>query len=150
MSESNIVEILIVEDTEQDLELALRALRKANLTNRIHIARDGEEAIEFLFCEGAYADRQIENIPKVILLDLKLPKVDGLEVLQRIKGDARTASIPVVVLTSSKEQNDVVKSYRLGVNSYIVKPVNFERFAAAVQELGMYWLLLNQLPSTTE
>jgi CheY-like chemotaxis protein len=146
MSESNIVEILIVEDTEQDLELALRALRKANLTNRIHIARDGEEAIEFLFCEGAYADRQIENIPKVILLDLKLPKVDGLEVLQRIKGDARTASIPVVVLTSSKEQNDVVKSYRLGVNSYIVKPVNFEGFAKAIQDLGMYWLLLNQPP----
>ncbi len=146
MSETNIVEILIVEDTEQDLELALRALRKANVTNRIQIARDGEEALEFLFCEGPYADRKIENAPKVILLDLKLPKVDGLEVLQRIKADPRTQAIPVVVLTSSKEQKDVVESYKFGVNSYIVKPVNFEGFVKAVQELGMYWLLLNQPP----
>ncbi len=146
MNETSIIEILIVEDTTQDLELALRALRKANLSNHIHVARDGEEALEIIFCEGPYADRKVENGPKVILLDLKLPKVDGLEVLKRIKDDPRTRSIPVVVLTSSKEQNDVVESYKLGVNSYIVKPVNFESFAKAVQELGMYWLLLNQPP----
>jgi len=146
MTEINPVEILIVEDTPQDLELTLRALRKAKLRNRIQVARDGAEAIEFIFCEGQHANRQIGNVPKVILLDLKLPKIDGLEVLKRIKGDARTKDIPVVVLTSSKEQKDVVESYRLGVNSYIVKPVNFEQFVAAVQELGMYWLLFNQPP----
>jgi CheY-like chemotaxis protein len=146
MSETSAVEILIVEDTDQDLQLALRALRKANVTNRIQVARDGEEALEFLFCEGPYADRKIEDAPKVILLDLKLPKIDGLEVLQRIKADPRTQAIPVVVLTSSKEQRDVVESYKFGVNSYIVKPVNFESFLKAVQELGMYWLLLNQPP----
>ena len=146
MSETNVVEILLVEDNPQDVDLALRALRKSNLTNRILVVRDGEEALQFLFCEGAYADRKIEDGPKVILLDLKLPKVDGLEILQRIKKDPATQSIPVVVLTSSKEQRDVVESYRLGVNSYIVKPVNFERFVSAVQELGLYWLLLNQPP----
>ena len=146
MNEANIVEILIVEDTDQDLELALRALRKAKLSNHIHVARDGQEALDFLFCEGPHSTRKIENEPKVILLDLKLPKVDGLEVLQRIKGDPRTKSIPVVVLTSSKEQNDVVESYHLGVNSYIVKPVNFEQFSEAVQKLGMYWLLINHPP----
>ncbi len=146
MSEANIVEILIVEDTPQDLELALRALRKANLTNHIQVARDGTEALDFIFCQGPHAHRQIENGPKVILLDLKLPKVDGLEVLRRIKGDPRTKAIPVVVLTSSKEQADVAECYQLGVNSYIVKPVNFEQFAKAVQELGLYWLLLNQPP----
>jgi two-component system, response regulator len=146
MSEDNAVEILIVEDTPEDLELALRALRKANLANHIHVARDGAEAMEFLFAEGAHKGRKIENGPKVILLDLKLPKVDGMEVLRRVKSDPRTKAIPVVVLTSSKEQKDVVESYQLGVNSYIVKPVNFERFVAAVQDLGMYWLLLNQPP----
>jgi two-component system response regulator len=146
MNEANIVEILIVEDNQQDLDLALRALRKANLANRVHAVRDGEEALEFLFCEGRHSGRKIENEPKVILLDLKLPKVDGLEVLQRIKSDPRTKTIPVVVLTSSKEQNDVVESYNLGVNSYIVKPVNFEQFSEMVQKLGMYWLLLNHPP----
>jgi len=146
MNEANIVEILIVEDTEQDLELALRALRKAKLSNHIHVARDGEEALQFIFCEGPYAERKVENGPKVILLDLKLPKVDGLEVLQRIKSDPRTKSIPVVVLTSSKEQNDVVESYNLGVNSYIVKPVNFEQFSEAIHKIGMYWLLINHPP----
>jgi len=140
------VEILIVEDTPQDLDLALRALRKAKVTNRIHIARDGEEAIQFIFCEGPYSERKLENGPNVILLDLKLPKIDGLEVLKRIKSDPRTRAIPVVVLTSSKEQKDVVESYNLGVNSYIVKPVNFEQFTDAVQKLGLYWLLLNQPP----
>jgi two-component system response regulator len=146
MNELNAAEILIVEDSEQDLELALRALRKAKLANQIRAVRDGEEAMEFIFCEGSHAGGKIEDGPKVILLDLKLPKIDGLEVLQRIKSDPRTRHIPVVVLTSSKEQADVVKSYELGVNSYIVKPVNFEGFAKAVQELGMYWLLLNQPP----
>ena len=146
MNDSNAVEILLVEDSAEDLELALRALRKANLANRIEVARDGAEALDFIFCEGRHAARKIGDAPRVILLDLKLPKVDGLEVLQRIKADPRTRHIPVVVLTSSNEQSDVVKSYRLGVNSYIVKPVNFEGFAAAVQQLGMYWLLLNQPP----
>ena len=146
MSESHIVEVLLVEDNPQDLELALRAFKKANLTNRIEVARDGAEAIEFLFCEGAHAGRKIEDGPKVVLLDLKLPKIDGMEVLRRMKSDPRTKSIPVVVLTSSQEQKDVVESYHLGVNSYIVKPVNFERFATAVQDLGYYWLLLNQPP----
>lgn len=146
MNENNAVEILIVEDTPQDLELTLRALRKSNLANHIHVARDGAEAVEFIFGEGAHAGRNIDNGPKVILLDLKLPKIDGIEVLRRVKSDPRTRSIPVVVLTSSKEQKDVVESYELGVNSYIVKPVDFEGFASAVGELGLYWLLLNQPP----
>ncbi len=150
MNETFVVEILLVEDNPHDLELTQRALRKANVTNHLQVARDGAEALDFLFCEGAHAERKMENAPKVILLDLKLPKVDGLEVLKRIKGDPRTQMIPVVVLTSSKEQNDVIESYRLGVNSYIVKPVNFESFAAAVQEIGMYWLLLNQPPQLEE
>jgi two-component system response regulator len=146
MNESHIIEILLVEDSLEDLELTQRALRKANLGNHIHAARDGAEALDFIFCEGAYDGRKIEDSPKLILLDLKLPKVDGLEVLERIKSDPRTRHIPVVILTSSKEQVDVIKSYQLGVNSYIVKPVNFESFTAAVQELGMYWLLINQPP----
>lgn len=146
MNENNAVEILIVEDTPQDLELTLRALRKSKLSNHIHVARDGAEAVEFLFGEGPHIGRNIESGPKVILLDLKLPKLDGIEVLRRVKTDSRTKSIPVVVLTSSKEQKDVVESYALGVNSYIVKPVDFEGFASAVGELGLYWLLLNQPP----
>jgi two-component system response regulator len=147
MNPANIVEILIVEDTPEDLDLTLRSLRKAKITNHIQVARDGEEALDFIFCEGPFAERKIEDGPKVILLDLKLPKIDGLEVLQRIKGDPRTKSTPVVVLTSSREQSDVVESYNLGVNSYIVKPVNFEQFSEAVQKLGMYWLLINHPPS---
>ncbi len=146
MNSPNIIEILLVEDTLEDLELTRRALQKANLGNHIQIARDGAEALEFIFCEGPHAARHIEDSPKLILLDLKLPKVDGLEVLQRLKGDPRTKHIPIVVLTSSKEQSDIIKSYELGVNSYIVKPVDFESFMKAVQELGMYWLLLNQPP----
>jgi CheY-like chemotaxis protein len=126
--------------------MTLRALRKANLVNQIHVARDGAEALDFIFCQGPHHARKIENCPKVILLDLKLPKLDGKEVLKRIKSDERTKRIPVVVLTSSKEQKDLIETYNLGVNSYIVKPVNFESFAAAVQQLGMYWLLLNQPP----
>lgn len=150
MIDSSSVEILLVEDNPQDLELTQRALRKARLANRIQVARDGAEALEFIFCEGAHVNRRIDDTPKVILLDLKLPKVDGLEVLQRIKSDPRTKAIPVVVLTSSKEQNDVVESYQLGVNSYIVKPVNFEGFLEAVQQLGVYWLLLNEPPKLEE
>jgi CheY-like chemotaxis protein len=146
MSENNPAELLLVEDNPQDLELALRALRKANLANRIHVARDGAEALDYVFCEGAYASRNASEGPKVILLDLKLPKVDGLDVLKRLKGDSHTRAIPVVVLTSSKEQSDIVESYNLGVNSYIVKPVDFERFTEAVRTLGLYWLLLNQPP----
>jgi two-component system, response regulator len=146
MSENEIVEILLVEDNPDDLALTMRALHRARIGNRIQVARDGEEALNYVFCKGPFASRRIEEVPKMILLDLKLPKVDGLEVLRQLKSDERTAMIPTVVLTSSKEQSDVVQSYRFGVNSYIVKPVNFERFAAAVQDLGMYWLVLNQPP----
>lgn len=146
MNESDIIEILLVEDSPEDLELTCRALKNANLGNHVQVARDGAEALDFLFGEGEFEGRSVEETPKLILLDLKLPKVDGLEVLQRIKGDPRTQHIPVVVLTSSKEQSDVVESYALGVNSYIVKPVNFESFVEAVQKLGYYWLLLNQPP----
>jgi two-component system response regulator len=148
MSENKEVEILLVEDNQDDLDMTLRSLRKANLANHIQIARDGAEALEFIFCQGAHAGRKIEHGPKVVLLDLKLPKIDGMEVLKRVKGDPRTKMIPIVMLTSSNEQKDVIESYHLGVNSYIVKPVNFEGFAAAVQELGMYWLLLNQPPKS--
>ncbi len=146
-NDGHAVEILLVEDGPQDLELALRALKKANFRNRIEVARDGAEALDFIFCEGAHAGRRIEDVPRVILLDLKLPKVDGLEVLQRIRSDPRTKTIPVIVLTSSKEQRDVVESYRLGVNSFVVKPVSFDEFAAAVQQLGLYWLLQNEPPA---
>ncbi|MFO1437211.1 MAG: response regulator [Verrucomicrobiaceae bacterium] len=146
MNASQVVEILLVEDSPEDLELTCRALKKASLGNHIQIARDGAEALDFIFCEGPYSGRRIEDTPKLVLLDLKLPKVDGLEVLQRIKSDERTRHIPVVILTSSKEQADVVRGYACGVNSYIVKPVDFEGFASAVQSTGMYWLLLNQPP----
>ena len=146
MNEPTEVEILLVEDNADDLDMALHALRKMNLANHIQVARDGVEALDFIFCRGPHAGRKFENPPKVVLLDLKLPKVDGLEVLRAIRGDPRTKVIPVVVLTSSKEQNDVVESYKLGVNSYIVKPVDFAQFAEAVQKLGLYWLLLNQPP----
>lgn len=138
------VEILLVEDDPQDMELALRALKKANISQSIKVARDGAEALEFIFSEGRYVARRTDRPPKVVLLDLKLPKLTGLEVLKRVKSDPRTRSIPVVVLTSSKEQKDIVESYQLGANSYIVKPVNFEEFFQAVRELGLYWLLFNQ------
>lgn len=140
------LEILLVEDNPNDVELTLRAFKKHNLTNRIQICRDGAEALDYMFGEGEFAGRNVENAPRVVLLDLKLPKVNGLEVLQRIKADPRTQKVPVVVLTSSKEERDLVDSYRLGVNSYIVKPVNFEQFTEAVQKVGLYWLLLNQSP----
>jgi len=142
----NPVEILLVEDNPNDVELTLHTLKKHNLANRVYVVRDGSEALEYLFCTGAYAHRNIQNSPKVVLLDLKLPKVDGLEVLRRLKSDQRTRTIPVVVLTSSREERDIVESYQLGVNSYIVKPVDFGQFAEAVRQLGLYWLLLNQPP----
>lgn len=141
------VEILLVEDSAEDAELAMRALRKQNLANKLHLVRDGAEALDYLFGTGSYAGRNVEHTPKVVLLDLKLPKVDGLEVLRRIKADARTKRVPVVVMTSSREERDVVESYELGVNSYVVKPVDFEQFIRAVSELGLYWLLLNQPPA---
>jgi two-component system response regulator len=144
----SIVEILLVEDNPSDVELALHALKKNQLANQIHVVRDGAEALDFLFCTGAYQDRggPCRN-PKVILLDLKLPRVNGLEVLRRIKADEQTRSIPVVMMTSSREDRDVVESYRLGVNSYIVKPMDFDQFTEAVRHLGLYWMLLNQPPT---
>ena len=142
----DIVEILLVEDNPADAELTLRALKKHNLANRVHLVKDGVEALEFIFATGAYAHRKIENGPKVILLDLKLPKVNGLEVLKKVKSDERTKVIPVVVLTSSKEEKDIIESYKLGVNSYIVKPVDFDKFVQAVKDMSLYWLLLNEPP----
>jgi len=138
--------ILLVEDNHADVALTLRAFKYHRINNEVVVARDGVEALEFLFCEGPHASRRIWDGPKLVLLDLKLPRVDGLTVLQRMKEDPRTKTIPVVVMTSSQEQSDLIQSYALGVNSYIVKPVNFERFAEAVRQLGFYWLLLNQPP----
>ena len=143
---ANEVEILLVEDNPSDAELTLRALKRRNLANKVHVVKDGAEALDFIFATGAYINRDIDSPPKVVLLDLKLPKVDGLEVLRRIKSDKRTKVIPVVVLTSSKEEKDIVESYKLGVNSYIVKPVDFDKFVQAISEIGLYWLLLNQPP----
>ncbi len=140
------VEILLVEDNPNDVELTLRALKKQNLANNVQVAKDGEEALDFIFGTGAHADRDVNNRPRVILLDLKLPKVDGLQVLRQIKGDERTKAIPVVVLTSSREEQDMVESYKLGVNSYIQKPVDFDQFSKSVADMGLYWLLLNKPP----
>jgi two-component system response regulator len=141
------VEILLVEDNPSDLELALHALRRNNLANHIQVARDGAEALDFLFCRGPHADRSINAAPRVVLLDLKLPLVDGLEVLRQVKADPRTRQIPIVVLTSSNEERDMIESYQLGVNSYITKPVDFGQFTESVRQIGMYWVLLNQQPS---
>jgi two-component system response regulator len=141
------VEILLVEDNPNDVELTLHALRKHNLANSIHVVRDGEEALDFLFCRGAYQSRDAGLTPKVVLLDLKLPKVDGLEVLRQIRADERTHPLPVVIMTSSREERDVVAGYKLGINSYIVKPVEFDQFSEAVRQIGCYWLLLNQPPT---
>jgi CheY-like chemotaxis protein len=146
MNANDVIEILLVEDNMNDAELTIRALQKHRLTNNLVHVKDGEEALDFIFGTGLFAGRDILNIPRLILLDLKLPKVDGMEVLQRVKSDPRTKIIPVVIMTSSKEEQDMVKGYTLGANSYIVKPVDFEKFIQCVSELGLYWLLLNQLP----
>ena len=140
------VDILMVEDNPDDEQLTLRALAKHHLTNKIHVVRDGQEALDYIFCKGRYADRKISDHPNVILLDIKLPLIDGIEVLRRIKADERTRTIPVVMLTSSHEERDLIETYRLGVNSYIVKPVDFDQFTESARALGMYWLLLNRPP----
>jgi two-component system response regulator len=140
----NKVEILLVEDNPHDAELTIRTLKKANLANQLIHLHDGAEALDFLFAKGMYADRNIGNRPKVILLDIKMPKVDGIEVLRQIKLNEATRTIPVVIMTSSKEEQDIITSYDLGVNSYVVKPVDFQGFAKAVSELGFYWLITNQ------
>ncbi|HXB40329.1 MAG TPA: response regulator [Bacteroidia bacterium] len=140
------VEVLLVEDNPSDAELTIRALKKNNLANKLHHVKDGDEALDYVFGQGKYANRTVENAPKVILLDLKMPKVNGIEVLRVLKADLRTKKIPIVILTSSKEDPDIQTCYQLGVNSYVVKPVNFESFLKAVSDLGMYWLLINQAP----
>jgi len=140
------MEILLIEDNPEDVEITLRAFQKHHLTNKIHVVRDGEEGLDCLFGTGRYAESRTVK-PRLIILDLKLPKVDGLEVLQRCKSDPRTKTIPVVILTSSREEQDLVKSYHFGVNSYVVKPVDFPQFTDAVRHLGLYWMLLNQLPA---
>jgi CheY-like chemotaxis protein len=146
MHEPEPVEILLVEDNPNDVELTLQALRASHLANEIKVVRDGAEALDFIMCRGPYADRDINNAPKVILLDLKLPKVDGIEVLRQTKADPRTKMIPIVVLTSSTQDKDIVESYQLGVNSYIAKPVDFQQFTESVNHLGLYWLVYNRSP----
>jgi two-component system, response regulator len=143
---TNRVEILLVEDNPDDVELAIHALRREQLINDITVARDGEEALDFIFCRGQYAHRSPQQPPRLILLDLKLPKVDGLEVLRVIKSDPRSKAIPVVVMTSSSEERDLVESYKLGVNAYVQKPVDFEQFRGVVKELGLFWLVINRPP----
>ena len=140
------IEILLVEDNANDVELTLHALAKHNLANKIHVLRDGEEAMNFLFCRGPFSERTFDNPPKVVLLDLKLPKIDGLEILRALKSDPRTRAVPVVVMTSSLQQRDMVDSYHLGVNSYIQKPINFGEFQEVIRQLGYYWLAVNQPP----
>src|ERR1700742_2166955 len=144
MSDYNKVEILLVEDNPHDAEMTIRALKKVNLANKLIHVKDGAEALDFIFSRGAYSERNSNDKPKVILLDIKMPKVDGIEVLKQIKADDNTKTIPVVIMTSSKEEQDIITSYNLGVNSYVVKPVDFEGFAKAVSELGFYWLITNQ------
>ena len=146
MSGDAVVEILLVEDNPNDEMLALHAFEKHNLANKVHVVRDGAEALEFIFCTGAYADR-IQGNPRVILLDKKLPLVDGMEVLRQVRGDPRTKNVPVVMLTSSSEERDIIESYKLGVNSYIVKPVDFDQFDETARQLGYYWLLINKQPA---
>lgn len=138
--------ILLVEDNPDDEALTIRALKKNNIGNRLAIVRDGVEAIDFLFCTGSYADRDPKDIPQVVLLDLKLPKIDGLEVLRRVRENETTRLLPVVILTSSKEEQDILKGYKLGANSYVRKPVDFDQFVEAVRQLGLYWLVLNEAP----
>ena len=146
MTDTDAVDILLVEDNPQDAELTTRALKKNNLANRLITVEDGAQALDFIFCRGKYATRELSRSPKVVLLDLKLPKVSGLEVLRALKQDERTRSIPVVVVTSSREDPDIKTAYSLGANSYVVKPVDFDAFAESVSSLGLYWLLVNQPP----
>lgn len=142
----NEVEILLIEDTPNDAELVIRALEQYNLVNKLVWLKDGVEALDFIFAQGQYSGRSIEDAPKVISLDMHLPKIDGLEVLEKVKSDKRTRTIPIVVLTSSSEERDIVTSYTHGVNSYILKPVDFDKFIDAVKEVGFYWLLMNKPP----
>jgi two-component system response regulator len=144
---NNEMDILLVEDNPEDVEITLRAFQKHHIANKIHVVRDGEEALECLFSTGRYADCSPCENTRLILLDLKLPKIDGLEVLQRCKTDPRTKHIPIVVLTSSREEEDLARSYNFGVNSYVVKPVDFPQFSDAVRQVGLYWMLLNQVPA---
>ena len=143
---SNQIDILLVDDSQDDVDLTLHALRAENLANNVFIARDGEEALDFLFCSGPHSGRSFDHPPKLVLLDLKLPKVDGMQVLRQVKGDPRTKTIPVVLMTSSREERDMASGYSLGVNSYLQKPVDFEQFRRMVKLLGMYWLVTNQAP----
>ncbi len=145
---TNEIEILLVEDNEADEELAIHALRTNNLANQIHVARDGEEALDFLFCRGEHNGRGFDKPPRLVLLDLKLPKVDGLEVLRQLKSDPRTKAIPIVILTASREERDMINGYQLGVNSYIQKPVDFVQFREIIKQLGLYWLVVNQASPT--
>ena len=146
MSETTEVDILLVEDNPRDVEMALRALRKHNLTNRVAVTRDGAEALEFLFGTGAYAARANEPLPKVVFLDLKMPKVSGIEVLQKLRAEPRTRTLPVVVMTASEEERDITATYDLGINSYVVKPMDFSQFAKVVADLGFYWVFTNRGP----
>jgi CheY-like chemotaxis protein len=146
MTDLEAVEILLVEDSTTDAEMTIRALKRRNLTNRLVWVKDGAEALDFVYCRGAYAGRQ-NGHPKLVLLDLKMPKVDGIEVLQRVKSDPALRSIPIVVLTSSAEESDLVNSYRLGVNSYIVKPVDFNQFMEVIAQAGLYWAVMNRVPN---
>lgn len=145
---SNEVDILLVDDSQDDVDLTLHALRSEKLDSSVFVARDGEEAMDFLFCSGPHVQRSFDHPPKLVLLDLKLPKVDGMQVLERIKGDERTKTIPVVLMTSSREERDMARGYNLGVNSYIQKPVDFDEFRSVVKVLGLYWLVTNQPPVT--
>jgi len=146
MGNMDIIDVLLVEDNPQDAELTIRSLKKYNMANNLFVVEDGAEALDFIFCKGKFAVREISQPPKVILLDLKLPKVSGLEVLREVKKDAHTRKIPVVVVTSSHEDPDIKAAYDLGANSYVIKPVDFEAFADCVSKLGCYWLLVNQTP----
>jgi two-component system response regulator len=141
------IDILLVEDSQEDIDLALHALRQGKLANSIFVVRDGEEALDFLFCRGAFLQRDFNNPPKLMLLDLKLPKINGLQVLKQVKSDPRTKTIPVVIMTSSRQERDLVEGYKSGVNSYIQKPVDFDQFRNTVKTLGLYWMVVNQLPT---